>query len=170
MAMILYAEVVNMPETGELATIQIYHHHMSFWNVDVNDLYHLAIENSKNDYQFKSILSVLEDIMEDEDVAEYMERQSVGMYILTNHAQLHGASAILHFEVLEQFRKEHNADNIAILPSSIHDVLLIPNVSIDDLVRFKTMVKEVNKTTLQPDEFLSNSVYVYDGDRITIWK
>lgn len=169
LAMIFYVEVVNKPDIGEKATIQIYNHHMSFWDADVNDLYHLAIENSKNDYQIKSMMNVVQDIMEDDFIGEFMASQEVGMYILTNQSQLHGASGILQFDILNRFMEEHNTERIAILPSSIHETLLIPNISVDDFVRFKEIVKEVNATTLQPDEFLSNSVYVYDGDRITIW-
>ena len=54
--------------------------------------------------------------------------------------------------------------DLFILPSSVHELLLVPdtgntNMSVSDLTN---MVKEVNATQLAPDEILSDNVYYYD--------
>ena len=52
-----------------------------------------------------------------------------------------------------------------ILPSSIHETLVVPfsdGMNVEDL---KNMVHEVNSTQLSADEILSDSVYIYDYDK-----
>ena len=54
------------------------------------------------------------------------------------------------------------------LPSSIHEWILIANVDINnelELEQMTTMVSEVNKT-LEPSIVLSNHIYVYDDEEI----
>ena len=52
--------------------------------------------------------------------------------------------------------------NFYIIPSSIHEVILIPDTL--DIHYMKAMVKEVNGTEVSPDEVLSDNVYRYDID------
>ena len=51
-----------------------------------------------------------------------------------------------------------------IMPSSIHEVILIPDTLDMDIRYMKAMVKEVNGTEVSPDEVLSDNVYRYDID------
>ena len=50
------------------------------------------------------------------------------------------------------------------MPSSIHEVILIPDTLDMDIRYMKAMVKEVNGTEVAPDEVLSDNVYRYDID------
>ena len=54
--------------------------------------------------------------------------------------------------------------NFYIIPSSIHEVILIPDTLDMDIRYMKAMVKEVNGTEVSPDEVLSDNVYRYDID------
>ena len=51
--------------------------------------------------------------------------------------------------------------DLYILPSSIHEILLLP-VSAGKPEELAEIVKEVNRTQVQPEERLSDSVYLYD--------
>ena len=55
-----------------------------------------------------------------------------------------------------------------IIPSSIHEVILIPDTLDMDIRYMKAMVKEVNGTEVAPEEILSDFVFcfVFDTDRI----
>ena len=64
--------------------------------------------------------------------------------------------------------KEKQAEKVAILPSSIHEVLLIPWDSSEDIGYLRDMVTEINTTQVQLEEVLSNNVYIYDGNEIKI--
>ena len=47
-----------------------------------------------------------------------------------------------------------------ILPSSVHEMILIPLFT-DDMESLSQMVKEVNATQLKPEDVLSDHAYVY---------
>ena len=49
-----------------------------------------------------------------------------------------------------------------ILPSSVHELLIIPRNADTDLKSLESMVQEVNATQVAPEERLSDHVYAYD--------
>lgn len=150
------------------ASILIYNHHLNFWNMDAEDLFKLAMKNTANDFEIIPMRSVIEAIMDEESAGIIMDNAEIEMSILTNHYRLQGAVGMLHKEILNQYMKETKADKVWIIPSSIHETLLIPSDMMPDAEYVKGMVKEVNATQVQPEEILSDNVYVYDGNEITI--
>ena len=52
--------------------------------------------------------------------------------------------------------------NFYILPSSVHEVILLPEDKVSSSENLLTMVMEVNRTQLAPEEVLSDAVYYYD--------
>ena len=50
-----------------------------------------------------------------------------------------------------------------ILPSSIHEVILLPDTGLGSPQELKRMIHEVNSTQVAPEEVLSNSLYYYDS-------
>ena len=77
-----------------------------------------------------------------------------------------GARAILKKDLLRQFAKEHK-EKIYILPSSINEVLLVPDDGEGAENLLKEMVREVNDgfRYVTPEEWLSDSVYHYDREK-----
>ena len=57
-----------------------------------------------------------------------------------------------------------------ILPSSVHEVILVPTTSKKDLQKMSDMVESVNTSTLLPEEILSDHAYYYsrEQDEITM--
>lgn len=84
----------------------------------------------------------------------------VNMYILSNHLGINGASCMLYPEVLNSFAKLVKSD-FYILPSSIHEVILVPYEEKLDPKQLKSMVMEINQTQVPVDEVLSDEVYQY---------
>lgn len=82
------------------------------------------------------------------------------MYVLTNRNSQNGAACILYPNVLKEFADRIKSD-LYILPSSIHEVILLRDQGIMDVDVLKNMVKDVNSTQLAPEEVLSNQVYRY---------
>lgn len=54
--------------------------------------------------------------------------------------------------------------DLYILPSSIHEVILIPAYDHDSYDELTSMVKEVNSTQLSKEEILSDHVYFYSRE------
>lgn len=93
------------------------------------------------------------------------------MYVLSNINNLNGASAMIYPNVLHDFAVSHQS-NLYILPSSIHESILIPINQRLTKESLRQMVIEVNQTQVAPEEVLSNEVYYYDykNDEVSIAK
>lgn len=83
------------------------------------------------------------------------------MYVLTNDRTLNGAAALFYPGVQEMVAEKMQGDYF-VLPSSVHEVLIVPDDGNMDFKELREMVKEVNGTQVQPDEVLTGEVYSYD--------
>ena len=82
------------------------------------------------------------------------------MYIATNSMRLNGANVVFYDSLLKTFSELIKSD-FYIIPSSIHEVMLVPNSSLE-LKELKEMVYSINRTALMEEEFLSDNVYYYN--------
>ena len=80
------------------------------------------------------------------------------MYVLTNPDQNLGSGLIVHNKVLRHILDEIEED-IYVLPSSIHELIVIPSSVVDDESYLPRMVHEINQTTVEPQDRLSDDVY-----------
>lgn len=151
--------LVEKGVTGS-ATILIHNHHMECWKVTEDDLFHTAMENTPY-FQKKKLTGM-------DSVIEYLTGQKLGnvilddicsMYVLTVENNLNGAGAVLYKDLLKGFADRMESD-FYILPSSVHEMILIPLFT-DDMESLSQMVKEVNATQLKPEDVLSDHAYVY---------
>lgn len=87
------------------------------------------------------------------------------MYVLTNRRGIYGASFIADKQVLGSIAEKLGGD-FAILPSSVHELIIIPEIKKHMLPELKTMVEDVNRTlVVEQGTFLSDNVYVYDAKK-----
>ena len=66
---------------------------------------------------------------------------------------------------MDKIAEQVGSSSYYILPSSIHETIVVPfndGMNVDEL---KNMVHEVNSTQVVADEILSDNVYVYDYDK-----
>lgn len=86
-----------------------------------------------------------------------------GMYVMTNESMIHGASGILQEDILTDFCRKNHVNTVTILPSTIHEVILIvePKENNDVLTE---LVKEVNASEVAKDEQLGNKAYTFSVD------
>ena len=82
------------------------------------------------------------------------------MIILTNDKKYNGAGVILCDAVLKAVYRK--IGEFYILPSSIHEVILVPANAVDPTA-LAAMVKTINATQVAEEEQLSDDVYVYNG-------
>lgn len=91
----------------------------------------------------------------------YSEAKGPKMYVAGNQSKNYGAATILYESFLDDFANKTNSDYY-ILPSSIHEVILIPvSNEKDEVLQLKKMVYEVNRTELEAEEFLSDTIYLF---------
>lgn len=170
----------------ENATTLIYNQHMDLWRVKTEDIYQEAVKNTPLllPFEIKSMSDIIKEMLGEvnQDMEVHEECRYGGeeidaftdklmeelisdddtpqMYVLTNRYRLNGAACMFYEKVLKNFADEQNRDLI-ILPSSIHEVILIP---MDEDMRpedFKFMIGEVNSEEVDPAEVLSDHAYIY---------
>lgn len=167
------------------AAILIRNSHLTMWGIDLNVLYEKAKENMlrlrpEEVMPIKQLIQEFitqnteqnrdeNDIELPEDFGEVLETGSV-MYMLSNRDRMFGAAALLYSEALKKLTQKLNR-NLIILPSSVHEVLLVPDDGVTRKEFYKDMVKEVNDTQVEPEERLSYNVYYYDrvSEKISIF-
>ena len=87
----------------------------------------------------------------------------IPLFVLSNGDYMNGASVMLYKDPLRDFANYMGHD-LYILPSSIHEVILIPAYDHDSYDELTSMVKEVNSTQLSKEEILSDHVYFYSRE------
>lgn len=80
------------------------------------------------------------------------------MYVLTNSEQQLGSGLIVHDKVLRHILDTIGED-IYILPSSLHELIIIPSSVVDDENYLTKMVHEINTHEVEPEDRLSDDVY-----------
>lgn len=135
------------------------------WGVSVNDLVLAARQNTPR--LFPAQIIDMEEMLAGM-VSFILYPSDIPMYILTNKQELNGASALLYGDVLKDFTNKKGAD-MYILPSSIHEVIMVPADRINDPTKLLSIVHDANTTVVSIGDVLSDSVYYYDRkkDQIT---
>ena len=82
------------------------------------------------------------------------------MYVLSNKSNLKGASAMLDKKGIGELAERIGVHEFVLLPSSIHECILVPKTSEVDIEVFENMVKEVNATTVDPLDRLVDRAYL----------
>lgn len=144
------------------ATILIHNHHLKYWNVTKDDLHIVATENTPKLLQcdLRNIVDVITNMLSNDNEIGNAEENICPMYVLSNIYKLNGASCILYQNVLKDFSEKVGSD-LYILPSSTHEVLLVPVMDEMSHMEFSEMVKEINATQVLPEEILSDHPYKY---------
>lgn len=83
-------------------------------------------------------------------------------YIVTNTINFRGASAILDGEALKKLSKKLDVSKFIVLPSSIHEMIVIPDDGKCAIEELSKMVQEVNQTQVEPEERLTDQAYVIE--------
>lgn len=154
--------------------ITIHNSHIRLWNVDEETLYNNAIANipKLNKATINDMKTVLCSLIEEKNMQDIFNLDNldscygdstIEMYVLTNEERNLGASAIFHSDVLRKFALE-NETNYYILPSSIHEVLILPEYSVDinNVEELLGIVKEMNDTQVAREDILSYNIYYYN--------
>lgn len=92
------------------------------------------------------------------------QAQGERMYVLTNVGRICGAANLADTDLLQRFAEEQGS-NLIILPSSIHELILIPEhggEAGEKRLWFQAMVREVNETQVDAEDILSDSIYYFD--------
>ncbi|MCC2253569.1 DUF5688 family protein [Ruminococcus sp. CLA-AA-H200] len=91
------------------------------------------------------------------------------MYVLTNKNKLFGAAGIL-LPSIQKRLKDFLKEDFFILPSSVHELILVKAKNCMKVSELEEMVKTVNKTEVIPEDRLSDSVYKIENSSLCVAK
>ena len=174
---IVFQCLVTQEDFGR-ASILIHNVHLKLWDVSVEILYQAAKENTQQlqGYEIKGMTEVLQEIMCAEDSENFTEDNerssfsgSVPMYVLSNKSRVDGAACMLYPNLIQDFA-EAIQSSFYIIPSSIHELLLLPTRHLEESQEIKSMIREINDTQVSAEEILSYSLYLYDKEERRILK
>lgn len=90
-----------------------------------------------------------------------MPKQDLLMYILSNTNTLHGAIALFYPGIIERIGEILDS-SYYILPSSLHEVIIVPQNINESDADLKKMVYEINRETVDLEDILSDRVLFYN--------
>ncbi len=83
-----------------------------------------------------------------------------GMTIVTNDDKIKGAGAIVSKNVIQKAKRELHSETMVIIPSSVHEVIVMPYTDEVDMEYIDALVRKVNEEEVRPEEVLSDRAYV----------
>lgn len=136
----------------------------SQFDIDEQTLIESAKANMAKDVSLKTLRDMVAGMMppEMEGFLPPPTDMELNTFVLTNTRGQQGAAAIFSQEIMDKICAEHSAlkDGCVILPSSIHEVILMP-MSVADPAELATMVQNINGDVVSAEEQLSNNIYAY---------
>ena len=136
----------------------------SIWELSTEELYKLAYENTRK--QFPMYMMKLSDKLRDMK-PDFGFVPETNLYILSNTKNSYGAKYMTDKDALEKFA-DICESSFYIIPSSVHEVLLLPENTEMTRDQLRDVINEVNQYVLSDLEYLSDKLYYYDRDKRTI--
>ena len=128
--------------------------------IEYKEAWKMAERNTFNETRIISMGHVMAELLH----MEYSPDMECGlkMYVVSNETRSKGASAILDEEALFRFSRNIGVRRVIVIPSSIHEMLIVPveeGISVDDIT---PIVREINETMVIPEERLTDRAYVLE--------
>ena len=161
---IYYRVDIPINEKEGMGSMIVNDHILKLWNISTEELDNIAWMNTKRMYPAKlmSMFEVLQELCggEIDEMQDCFAKPT--MYVLSNTNKLNGAVYMADEEALNMVADEL-ADDYAVLPSSRHEVIIVPLKQIDDndYTYLKDMVYEINRKEVDAEDFLSDNIYKY---------
>lgn len=165
---IVFYVLLDISQQGT-ATMTIGSEHMQSWNVTKEQLFSLACENAKRllPAQLYSMQQAVDELLHSAPGGKKnllegaQDTKADFMYVLSNPIRSLGAACIAYPEVLDMAGKILE-DDYYVLPSSVHEVVLVPKSRGMKPEEMDAMVEEINETQVDEEEILSNHAYLYE--------
>ena len=155
------------------ATFKITEQMLQKWNVDREELFQIASENiiPANTPVLQNLEEVTRQILIGGAPPENLLKKEIDfsnqeamMLVLTNEKKNFGAAMMFEPQVMDKLSQSF-PEGFYILPSSLHEVLILPDRGGISPKELGAMVREVNQSQVEKMEQLSDRVYRYDKEK-----
>ena len=166
----IFFQVIN---TEKNKTLLLDHPHREY--LDLSIIYRYAVSISDNDiataminYKLMDKFKLTEEKLYE---AAYKNTKKIlkpkitspsftGFYMITNDLNTFGANGILYKDLIAKEAKKLNTD-IYLIPSSMHEFLIQPVSNTLKPKDLKEIIKDANENVIDPEDYLSDSLYIY---------
>lgn len=164
---VVYARL-DHPSGDGIASVLIRKEHLVLWQQCEEDVYAIALQNTRQEnISFVSITNSISGMLSEEERELLLDDELMAMesplFVLTNEAKLFGAVCMLIPEIMDQIVDEKGGD-LYLLPSSIHEILILKTSELNDPPRLQHMVQDINEMQVPMEQRLSNHVYRYSKE------
>ena len=156
--------VVKMEISGNTGNVTINNDLMERLGIDIEKLKDSAYGNmKKRGIEQKSLSSMIKDLIFDsgEVPEELNEPEGISMMVVTNRERYNGACCMIDPEIFVDLSEKMGCD-LYVLPSSIHEIIVVPAVSQCNEDELRDMVRDVNRSSVSNEDFLSDTLYRYN--------
>lgn len=155
------------------AAMNVLNEHLQLWNVDTDILWEDAVVNCRKllpaefftmEHALREMIDYESDCGDDRQGMNLFEENALngdGMYVLTNKYRSNGAACIAYPHITEMLGRIIRSDYY-ILPSSVHELIIMPYSEVLNCNDINAMIREINATQVADEEVLSDHVYYYD--------
>jgi len=172
--------LVEIAQTNNhIGSVLIRNNHICMWGIRAQQLIDEAIESSarNNPIMFRKLSDYIMEIYDkeldeegnawEEERMDALDGDAPTMYLLTNAKQMFGAASMVYPGVLKEI-SEKLGENYYIIPSSIHELIILPASVSGHIENINEMISSINSEMLSAEEVLSNHAYQYDIKSETI--
>lgn len=161
LAVVFYYRVEQGDFPG--GSVLIHNNNLVTWGITKSQLMKDAAFNTsrKLPYSFVGMESLIAELS-GEKLMDFPTEEL--MYVLTNEEKYYGAAVLLYPHVLSHIGTLLKR-NFFVLPSSVHECILVPDLGHYTRFELMKMVREVNQNQVEEEEILSYQVYYYDRKR-----
>ena len=141
---------------------------MEMYGIDEQQLFADAERNSLS-YEpvvFTPLGEMIKNLIQAENLPDPAD-EGIIAYIATNRTGFHGASVVAYPDFLKEAAETMDG-SFYLIPSSVHEFILIKDDGTPKAKDLNKMIKNVNETVLEPRDFLSNQCYHYDAKSKTL--
>lgn len=151
---------------GFSMTLRIPHELLKEWGIPREELLRQALSNMEGEgYHISSMAETMRGMLREMefDMPEEWEDEE-GFAVLTNRRRLYGAAGILNRKLLAGYAGRLEK-NLFLLPSSLHEFIIVADDGNSDLQELNTMIQEVNRGQVAQEEQLGEYAYYYDREK-----
>jgi hypothetical protein len=153
---------VETEKEGQIAAAPVVHEMVEKWGVTEDAVIETAL--AKTDYKIKSMTEMLMEMMGESIPSEMKEDlpspEEEKMWVVTTYNQIYGAGAVIaaRKKLAKMFPKGY-----VVLPSSVHEVIILPITDEFTDEYLKEMVNQVNTNVLDDKDYLATNVYRFEA-------
>ena len=137
---------------GSFSSVLIRNEHLKMWHRDESEIRELAMKNTPS--LMPCEIWAMKDLLSEMGMPGDDEENTIPMYVLSNKDRVNGAAVMFYEGVLKRAADNLGSD-LFILPSSVHELIVVPRCAIMHSEDLSNMIADVNDTQVAREEILS---------------